>query len=59
MGSIFLDSEIRSTSTALFVQGIPMRISQQDMGSAVYQRGHARFSRGTLPMPECCGFSGR
>jgi len=22
-----------------------MQISQQDMGSAVYQRGHARFSR--------------
>jgi len=42
-GSIFLDSESRSASAALFVQGIAMRISWQDMESAVYQRGHARF----------------
>jgi len=40
MSSIFLDSEDHSASAVLFVKGIPMPISQQDMGSAVYQSGH-------------------
>ena len=61
MSSIFpefdSDSEIRSASAALFVQGMPLRISQQDMGSAVYQRGHASLKRETRPNQASRGFS--
>jgi hypothetical protein len=39
MNSIFLDSEDRSPSASLFVQGISTRIPRQDMGSAVHQGG--------------------
>jgi hypothetical protein len=42
-GLCYLDSECRSTSAALFVQGISMEIPQQDMGSVVYQGSHAGF----------------
>jgi hypothetical protein len=62
MSSIFpefldSDSEVRSPSAALFVQVMPMRISQQDMGSAVYQRGHASLNRETAPNQASRGFS--
>ena len=56
MSSIFLDSEIRSASAVLFVQGIPLRIPQQDLGSSVYHRGHARFSRENKPIRASRGF---
>jgi len=36
-----LDFESSSDSTTLFVQGIPVPNSQQDIGSSVYQRGHS------------------
>src|ERR1700683_1713219 len=43
MGSIFLDSESFRFYGSL-VQGIPMRISQQDIGSSVYQCGHSLYA---------------
>src|SRR6202034_1866051 len=62
MSSIFpefldSDSEIRSPSAALFVQIMPMQISQQDMGSAVHQRGHASLNRESAPNQASRGFS--
>ncbi|MGC2728474.1 MAG: hypothetical protein WA254_04690, partial [Candidatus Sulfotelmatobacter sp.] len=58
-GFLNSDSEIRSASAALFVQAMPTRISQQDLGSAVYQRGHASFIRKTAPNQASRGFSYR
>ena len=51
MSSISLDSDRRSASAALFVQGISTPISRQDMGSAVYHRGYAKFLRKTQADP--------
>ena len=56
MGSNSLDSESRSASAVLFVQGISMRISRQDMGSTVYQRGHAGLSAQARRARQHCGF---
>lgn len=59
MGSIFLDSENRSASAALFVQDSSMPISRQDLESAVYQRGYGRSDRGSNRTARRRGFWSR